>query len=316
MNALRHIAIIGAGIAGLACAGRLTSAGHNVTLFDKSIRIGGRLATRSVENFAFDHGAQFITARDPAFINLLENAQACGAAALWQEDRWVGTPGMRSLAEFMAKGLDIRLGRTVTGLARHEDRWQVHTNETQSDFQSDIRFDAVLLAVPAPQARAILGSFGQVWPQIAGVRYAPCWALMLAFSDQTGFEVARLASDDPVIGWIALDSSKPGRSLRPETFMVHATPDWSRAHLEDTPEMAAQHLLARFAAMTGNAGVPTYANAHRWRYALVEKPLGKPCLWDAGLKLGACGDWALGPRVEAAFLSGEALARSCIFDNR
>ncbi|MGF2507850.1 NAD(P)/FAD-dependent oxidoreductase, partial [Ralstonia pseudosolanacearum] len=35
---------------------------------------------------------------------------------------------------------------------------------------------------------------------------------------------------------------------------------------------------------------------------------GTPCLWDAASRLGACGDWCEGPRVEAAFLSGVALA--------
>jgi renalase len=53
---------------------------------------------------------------------------------------------------------------------------------------------------------------------------------------------------------------------------------------------------------------PAYLSAHRWRYALVERPLGEPCLWDEALRLGLCGDWCLGPRVEAAWMSGRALA--------
>ena len=51
---------------------------------------------------------------------------------------------------------------------------------------------------------------------------------------------------------------------------------------------------------------PVHGGVHRWRYALVEKPLGESYIWDATLRLGACGDWCLGPRIEAAFNSGEA----------
>jgi predicted NAD/FAD-dependent oxidoreductase len=54
---------------------------------------------------------------------------------------------------------------------------------------------------------------------------------------------------------------------------------------------------------------PVFAIAHRWRYALVEQALGVACLWDAQAGVGACGDYCLGPRVEAAFDSGEAMAQ-------
>jgi predicted NAD/FAD-dependent oxidoreductase len=54
---------------------------------------------------------------------------------------------------------------------------------------------------------------------------------------------------------------------------------------------------------------PAHAAAHRWRYALVQNPLGEPCLWDQKTNLGLCGDWCIAPRLEAAFLSGRALAQ-------
>ena len=54
-----QIAVIGAGIAGLACARELARADAKVTVFEKSRGLGGRLGTRRQGNFAFDHGAQF-----------------------------------------------------------------------------------------------------------------------------------------------------------------------------------------------------------------------------------------------------------------
>ena len=65
--AARDIAIVGAGIAGLAAGRVLHDAGHRVQVFDKSRSTGGRLCTRRGEGWQADHGAQYFTARHPDF---------------------------------------------------------------------------------------------------------------------------------------------------------------------------------------------------------------------------------------------------------
>jgi predicted NAD/FAD-dependent oxidoreductase len=57
-----RIGIVGAGIAGLACAQGLVRHGHDVVLFDKGRGPGGRMSTRRMETprglAHIDHGAQ------------------------------------------------------------------------------------------------------------------------------------------------------------------------------------------------------------------------------------------------------------------
>ena len=46
-----------------------------------------------------------------------------------------------------------------------------------------------------------------------------------------------------------------------------------------------------------------FGRAHRWGYALATgKPAGP--LYDPELRLGICGDWCAGGRVEGAIVSG------------
>ena len=69
--------------------------------------------------------------------------------------------------------------------------------------------------------------------------------------------------------------------------------------------------MAEFRTVTG-AAAPNTLLAHRWRHALVETAIGQPGLWDPATRIGVCGDWCLGGRVEAAYVSGIGLARSVI----
>jgi phytoene dehydrogenase-like protein len=59
-TAVPRIAVVGAGIAGLACARTVAASGLSCTVFEKSRGTGGRAATRRHNGHRFDHGAPFI----------------------------------------------------------------------------------------------------------------------------------------------------------------------------------------------------------------------------------------------------------------
>lgn len=323
------IAIIGAGIAGLACAARLAAMGHAVTMFDKGRRPGGRVATRRAGGAIFDHGAQFATARSQPFTALMEQLQLRGMAAPWPSAArgadmpWVGIPGMSALPAAMADrlsemGVVMHTERHVAWL--HDDNSIRHLpaaearpgSTSETDGERSAAFDAVLLALPAPQAVPLLATRAHAFAaRLGDVVIAPCWAVMASFAERIdAADIIKPASGP--LAWIARNSSRPGQAPSPETWVLHAGIPWTRAHLEDGADSVSSALMAEFVALTASQAVPTHVSAHRWRYALVEKPLGEPCLWDAAARLGVCGDWCIGPRVEAAFLSGEALAQSVL----
>lgn len=297
-------------MAGLAAATRLRARGFSVTLFDKSRGFGGRMATRRTGDFQFDHGAQYFTARGADFFRQVSAWQEQGLVAEWGPGAYVGRPGMTAPSRAMAEGLTCITEAQVSDLERGPKGWRVEDENGLINAPGNGTYDALILAVPAPQAIPLAQSAGIDMPQLALARYAPCIALMLAFEPETRSGDDWMRPEDSAIAWIARNSSKPDRPSTAQTWVVHARPDWSRAHIEDDPKTLVEPLLARFRALTGVLAEPLYATAHRWRYALVEQEVGQPCLFDRESMFGACGDWCLGARVEAAFDSGLAMAET------
>ena len=306
-----RIAIVGAGMAGMSCGQRLSRLGHEVRLFDKGRGPGGRMATRRMEDggttLHFDHGAQYFTARDPRFVEQVAHWEASGVAARWAaagDDAWVGTPAMNAPLKAMAGELGVQFGTRIEQLVRDGEGWQI-----DGEGAPDARFDAVLVAVPAEQAGPLLQPHAPAMATLADQTASdPCWTLMAGFEAPLALVQDTLRQRGP-IGWAARNNAKPGRASE-ECWVVQASPEWSRAHLEDNAETVAAALLAALAEANGGP-LPRQlgATAHRWRFAR-SGTAGEEALWDAEQRIGVCGDWLIGPRVEAAYMSGLLLAEA------
>lgn len=317
-----RVGVIGAGLSGLILARTLKEAGYPVKVFDKGRTPAGRLSTRRTEAGGFDHGAQYFTARDERFRRYVDSWVQLGHVAEWKGRmgtaaegrlspepeqrstvRYVGVPGMSALAEHLARSCDVHSGVVVRAVEREGAGWRLVAERGEVLGV----FDAVVAAVPAPQAVPLLAGAPALAERAARANIEPCWAVMVTLEAPVPLEFDGLFIRSGGLSWAARDSSKPGR--RPgERWVLHGSPAWTREHLEEPPEEVAPRLLAEFHQATGVELVAREAVAHRWRYALPSPPLEEGCLFDARLGLGACGDWCAGPRVEGAFLSGMALA--------
>ncbi|WP_019905300.1 NAD(P)-binding protein [Methylobacterium sp. 77] len=313
MGQTKRVAVLGAGISGAVAARRLIEAGLGVTVFDKGRGIGGRMATRRVADsgLAFDHGAQFMRAQGANFSERLADWTRRGVAGAWDAlGGSVGIPGMTAPVRDLLEGIDTRSDRTVTRIERTDGVWRLAIAEGAEDDD----FDAVAVSFPSPQVAKLMKASGLALPGLDVPVYAPCWSLMLACERDCPLQAGPLSDGSGAIAQMFREDSKPGRSAETVQVVVHATPEWSRAHLEETREQVTRILVGAIETSLGTAVRPIHASAHRWRYALVETALNEDCIYESSLKLGACGDWCLGPRVEAAYDSGAALAARMIAD--
>jgi renalase len=304
-----RVGIIGAGMAGLSCATSLTTLGHDVRLFDKGRGAGGRMSTRRASTplgeVSFDHGAQYFTAREAGFRAQVAIWESRGVAARWPDvslNAWVGTPTMSAPVKHMALEQDVSWGVRIDGLVKSQSGWALMSEGTQVDV-----FDAVILAIPAEQAVPILALHDFEMARAAMTASSqPCWTVMLAFDAPLATPI-QVLRDRSAIGWAANNGAKPGRH-GPEAWVIQGNAAWSERHLElESDEVIA--LLKSELANELDIVLPKPAAefAHRWRYAM-SAGTGHQALWNDRSRIGVCGDWLIGPRVESAWVSGFAVS--------
>ena len=218
-----RIGIVGAGMAGLACAEGLTRREHDVVLFDKGRGPGGRMSTRRIATSAgeafFDHGAQYFSVRDAAFGQRVEAWISQGVAAPWPSagsDAFVGVPAMNSAVRQMAVGLSVHRTALVTRIESLGRGWRLILDQGEA-----VEVDIAVVATPAEQASALLASIA---PRLAAraraTPSAPCWTAMLAFPEPVAV-AQNCWRGVGAIGWAARNNSKPGRrvgSCKPARF--------------------------------------------------------------------------------------------------
>ncbi len=301
------VIVVGAGLSGVSAARTLRDAGIEVLVLDRGKRIGGRMASRRLDDRVVDTGASYFTVADPAFEAVVEDWRARGLARPWTDTfhvaeggrltpksgpmRWAAPGGLRTLVEDLAAGLDVReqdVRRVTPGL--------------QVDGHSA---DAVVLAMPDPQAQRLLDPSFTAVSAVLHDSFSPVLALTARWAEALWPAMdGTFVADDPVISWVADDGRR--RDDFAPVLVAHSTTEFAAQHLE-APQEAGPLMEVAVRDALGISTAAESSHVQRWTFA---KPSGtREERYHLSEELiGVCGDaWSDKPRVEAAYLSGVAL---------
>lgn len=336
------VAVIGAGLAGLACSNVLTQAGQRVALFDKARGPGGRMSSKRRPEATVDLGAQSFTVRDDAFAAEVARWHRAGLVAEWPntlyqaspsgwqahhdgQTRYTGAPRMsaitRHLAETLtAKGASLYSATRITALTQTAAGWELSC-QNGNIFGP---YTQVVITAPPPQAESLVQPWDNaLFSLCKRLPQHSCWAGWAVFETPLpalpdvapDWQMAR--AQHPTLRLISRNATKPGREAEPDSVSLIAQLDWSAAHLEEQSDAVAQQL---FDALKSLFPAPlafprvTDIGAHRWRYSQPAEDAGMPAegfaIGHDGLAL--CGDSLRGGRVEDAWLSGYTLAQALL----
>lgn len=330
----KKIAIIGAGLAGLNCANML-SAVADVTVFEKSNKVGGRMATHfdrddDGNEYAFDHGAQYFTVKHPVFrafmqdlieqqvvarwdarfveFDLASTNPQVKSQRVWSDEfpHYVGTPSMRSVSEYLSRPLDVKLNHRVTSVNQVQGKWQCSiVNEGIAED-----FDWVIITTPAPQADKLIALNRYFDLYVPDIEMKPCFALMLGYREPKLFSWDAALITNAAISWISVNSTKPER-LGLTSIVAMSDNDWARENFHENDVNITTQMLGTLNKITGQTMHDAeFIQLKRWRFAnatRVEPPLD---LINEKVGLACCGDWCKVGRVESAFMSAYNTALS------
>ena len=319
------VVIIGAGISGLAAARAADSAGQHVLVIDKGRRIGGRVSTRRADNFTFNHGAQFVTAKGDAFNAVLQAAEKAGALAHWQiaDDKtaFAGSPTMRDLPVFMGHGLDIRQDTEIARIMPHTASASADGLCLTDKNGAMILTHKLIVTAPAPQTARLLRTIEPAMAALADTAlYAPCWTAMFGFDTMPTMPTLPIRNRNGVVGWAGLEQMRPSADQHYPAITLQASADWSHEWIEATKDDV---ITALYDALASENGVelprPVMSAAHRWLYAKVIRPadidarIAPHGITNKDRSIAMAGDWLGGARIEHAYDSGLVAAATLGF---
>ncbi|EFQ83655.1 hypothetical protein HMPREF0063_11318 [Aeromicrobium marinum DSM 15272] len=313
---MADVVVVGAGISGIACARELRTAGHAVVVRDTGRRPGGRMALRRHDGRVVDIGASYFTVSGPDFAEVVDDWSARGLARPWTDTfavrspegrrtttgpvRWAAPGGLRGLVADLATGLDVRQADPVRSV----------TPDGQRPRVDDHPHDAVVLAMPDPQARRLLRPGHPVHAALDDP-YSPSMVLTARWTRRTWADVDGIfVNDHPDLVWVADDGLRRGD--RAPVLVAHATADRASRHLTDPSEASGPLLAALREVVDVPDEDPDLVHVQRWTFA---RPVhGRPATHHLGDdRIGACGDsWGPSSSVETAWRSGRDLGRALV----
>jgi len=347
---VHDIAVIGAGISGLAAARKFQESGRDVIVLEKSRGVGGRVATRRMavgeHEVPVDHGAQYFTARDRRFQDQVARWQEAGicfpwseefpnwsdgrlaeAPSLWKETRFACRKGMNALGKHLAEGLSILRTHRISSVEREGEGWLIHGHGTEDEVHPAIRAHTLFVSAPPPQALTLIGGelSAEQREMVSHIEMAPCIALMARYPEETpspAWPGIRVADPASPLSWIAWDSSRRKTGSPGRFAVLHASREFSSRWLAADAEelrVAGAEMLAAAAGIGGAwMGAPEEFVVHRWRYAHAGGT-GVPGGFirrDGTPGLYLIGDAYNGGRLESAWLSGTFAAEDLLLRER
>ncbi|MEY8715887.1 NAD(P)/FAD-dependent oxidoreductase [Francisella philomiragia] len=317
------VAIIGAGLAGLTAANILKDS-VEITIFEKSRGVSGRMSTRYADPYYFDHGAQYFTAKSFEFKEFLKPMIDQGIIKNWQANfveiknseiinqkswdneykHYVGSPRMNAVAQYLAQGLDISLNTRVGSITKEDRLWIVKDDNNQ--FLGC--FDWIIFAIPSDQLKDLLPQNTSFYNHISSIKMDSCFSLMLGYDKEINLNFDAALVHDEIIIWISLNSSKPDRNT-PNCLVIHSANKWANQYIDYDREQILETIFDRAKeVLTVDLNKPDYRTLHAWRCANIGKQNTSGYFIDTNQNISACGDWCIKGRVESAFTSAYMLA--------
>lgn len=316
MEQQKRIGIIGGGIAGVFAARQLMTEGYAVEIIEKSQSVGGRMATRRIDEGTADHGAVFFTVRTDELAQEVDEWLEQGLIRKWFGDdfpRYVAVNGMNQLVQSIARGIPVHLNEQV-------ERILAEGPALQTTAAAETRtYDAILLTAPVPQAYDLLSASPLMLVEsdharLGKVTFEPTFVGLFELEKSTDLGEVGLLDEDLPSGILKIVNNAQKEVSVTPLLSVYMAGDWSEVWYDKGEDETLAEIERLLQEQLGPVQLVS-KQLKRWRYAQARDVFRTPYLKLEQHPLWLAGDAFLDPqdtsgrtRVESAVISGLRVA--------
>lgn len=250
----REVIIIGAGLTGLTLGRCLQNKNKAFVVLEKSAGLGGRVATRRVDELGLDHGAAFLNS-SPL---MLSHLRATNLDFQQHAQGIIIEGGMNRLPKALAQNLPILKNQKVEKITRKSKLWELET-ETGELFQCQ----KLVLTAPAPQALELLSKnklLSESSEQLHELTYTKALVFIMSL-EEIPMDLRSFEFEDHEFLFMR------ERHLHPRGVIIDVSPTLSEKMFEEDEELIKQELLKIYARSPLNACRVKSVQLKKWRYS-------------------------------------------------
>ena len=320
MKEVVDLLIIGSGISGLSAALEAKKYFKDVLIIDKGYHAGGRICSKKINGFYFNHGAPYISKSNQRFnlgfsnfINKIDEVVPFKVSFNKKKNDSVllVNPNMRSLFNKHLGKLNINQKTKVLYIIKKVNYYQI-----KCDSDKIYESKKIIVTAPAPQTADLIKDVSpEMLQYLDRTNFSQCITILLGINQSFDLPLNSFFYDE--IGGICslLNENHNNKYLNSSSLVIRMSNKWSKFHFKKTNDEIINHCLSiiskKFNIIKINNIVSTFC--HKWRYSQVTKSLpSNASIVNKEKNLGVAGDWTLGPTIEDAYNSGKIVVQKIL----
>ena len=317
---MQNVAVIGAGITGVTLANLLQKE-VNLTVFEKSRGVGGRMATRRAEPYQFNHGTQYFKIENEEFKDFMQplmrnkiikplrtnyieifNKKVIKRTKMYNQKYYTAESNMNSVVKYLINNkFYIKLLCKIEKTIKKNGKWFIIDSENLSYGP----YDWLFITIPSDQAIEILNNDFKLLNIIKKLKMRSCFSLMLGFDKIKEFDFDTALFLDEDVQWLSI-SKKILEKKKYYNLLINSSYNFAEQNINDSKDKISDYLIKQVSDIL-KCELNNYKHKalHFWKYAMSEKNNNLGSLLDEDLKVIVCGDWCMNGKVEGSFLSAK-----------
>lgn len=287
--------IVGAGLSGLTLGLELQKKKKTFIILEKSKGVGGRIATRRINEQGVDHGAPYLKSH-PLIFELLHQFNVHGGKIADHGTYVEG--GMTILPKKMAENLPIIKDEKIVHIEFIKNIWNC-----RSEKGNHYEAKNLVITAPLPQALELLtNSKINFSEDLKTISYTK--GLLGLFTADENLLIKKTLPDN-----VHSVLSMKSRGLNPSAWVLRTTEEFSEINFERSDEENLSRIVTMFSDCFDVKPLITHSELKKWRYVVPTTVLASP-FHEVQDALYLIGDGFLYPDARGALLSAKGLAEN------